>query len=81
MSEFYRKKRMTKLIGYGALIVIPLVLVLSIVFSEIKMANELSIFLIVLISSIAIFAYYLLFAHFEKKKFEKKKNFDDPFNK
>lgn len=81
MSEFFKKKRMTRLIGIGALITLPLVLVLSIWFADLKMDNVLSVFLIVLIASIVIFAYYLVFTFIEKKSQERKNKFDDPFNR
>lgn len=80
MSEFYRKKRMTRLIGFGALIVFPLVFALSYFFNELKMDSTLSVFLIVLITSAVVFGYYLLFNLIEQKKIEKKKSKNDPFN-
>lgn len=81
MSEFFKKKRMTKLIGFGALITIAVVFGLSMLFADLKMDNVLSVFLIVLVASTVIFLYYLLFTHFERKTQERKRKFDDPFNK
>lgn len=80
MSQFSKKRRMTKLIGIGAIIVLPIVFGFSILFSELKMANPLSVFLTVLISCIAIFIYYLLFTYFERKAIEKKQVKKDPFS-
>lgn len=80
MSEFYKKKRMTRLLGYGTLICVPLVFILSYLFNEVKMDSALSVFLIVLIASAAMFAYYVLFNHIEQKALKKKQEKYDPFN-
>ena len=80
MSEFYKKKRMTRLLGFGALITVPLVFILSYLFNELKMNSTLSIFLIVLITSATVFGYYLLFNYIEQKAQKRKQEKDDPFN-
>lgn len=81
MSEFYKKKRMTRLLGFGALICVPLVFILSYLFNELKMNSTLSIFLIVLITSASMFGYYLLFNYIEEKIQKSKKEKNDPFNR
>lgn len=81
MSEFYKKKRMTRLIGFGALICVPLVFILSYWFNELKMNSTLSIFLIVLITCAVTFGYYVLFNYIEQKNQKRKKEKDDPFNR
>lgn len=73
------KKRMKKLITYGVLIIIPVVLLLSFWFSSMGMGDGLSIFLIVLLSGGVLFGYHQAFCYFEERKKERDKNKPDPF--
>jgi uncharacterized membrane protein len=74
-----KSKSMKKMLTYGILLVIPIVLLLSYWFTELKMPDMLSIFLIVLIGGAVIFAYYLIYTRIEAKNEEKNKNKPDPF--
>lgn len=75
-----RSKRLKKLIGYGALFVVPLVFLLSLWFNSIGIGDGLSVFLIVLFGGIACFAFYLIYEKIEKVKEEKRKGKKDPFS-
>ena len=75
-----RPKRLAKKIGIGACIIIPIVIVLSILFAEIKMNNALSIFLIVLTCSIVCLIYAIIYTKIEDKRDKKWEGTKDPFN-
>lgn len=76
-----QRKRFVKMVGWGIAIIVPAVLGFSFLFSELQMPDGLSIFLIVLLSSILIYIYYLVFEYFDNRKREKYNRKDDPFNK
>ena len=73
-------KNKKKLIGYGAIITLVLVFIISIAFASLKLPDGLSIFLTVLITGIFLFVYYLVFTAIEGKIEQKKKDKVDPFN-
>lgn len=84
MKDFNQKKKvkqLTKKIGIGALIVVPIVLILSFVFTEIGIPDGLSIFLLVLIAGIACFVYSIVLAKIEDRNAKLRESFEDPFNK
>lgn len=74
------RKRFVRMVGWGALFVFPAVFALSFAFTSLKMPDGLSIFLVVLLSSILIYVYYLLFVYFENKRKSKYNKKNDPFN-
>lgn len=81
MNQKKEAKKLGKKIGIGALIVVPIVLILSFVFSEAGMSDTLSIFLLVLIAGIVTFGYIVVMAKIEDKYAKLKDSFEDPFNK
>lgn len=74
-----KTKNMKKMIGYGALVVVPIVFGLSLWFTSVGMSDTLSVFLIVLIGAIVSFIYYLVFEKIQKTKEQRRKSKKDPF--
>ena len=80
MRRVDRPKRIAKKVGIGACIIIPVMVVLSVLFAEIKMNSALSIFLTVLISGIICFVYVIIYTKIEDKRDKKWEGTSDPFN-
>lgn len=75
-----KTKRMKKLIGYGALIIVPIIFALSLWFTSLEINDTLSVFLIVLAGGTFSFIYYLVFEKIQKIKEERRKERKDPFS-
>lgn len=75
-----RPKRLAKKIGIGACIVVPLAVLLSIWFADLKMNDILSIFLIVLACGVVTFGYVIIYSKIEENQEKKWEGKSDPFN-
>lgn len=80
-NQIPRPKRLAKKIGIGALIIVPLVVVLSILFADLKMNSALSIFLTVLACGIVCFVYVIIYTKIEDAQTKKWEGKSDPFNR
>ncbi len=82
MNLMLRKtKHLAKKIGIGATIIIPILILFSIWFAEIKMDSSLSIFLIVLICCAVCLVYILVYNKLEEKAVKRREEINDPFSK